>query len=438
MAGLEGPQKVEERRGLVAKSTVEARDARHRLLRQWQLLLSDTSLHRAAASSTVRTKPENYNSWYPSGPLMSASVAAERVRSLVENDPVVLVEIAGAIAEEGRMPPDAITHVAQEHAARLAEADKTRLRLAMEQMLMGHDVDAALEWMHQGGLLRVLVPELEATVDLVQETGRQHKDVWAHTKQVVKQTVRRPLVRWAALLHDIGKVPTRTFTPEGVHFHGHAEVGARMFDKVHGRFSFARDERQTIRFLIKHHLRTNQYSDAWTDSAVRRFHREMGPHMTDLLDLSRADITSKRPGRRKTLLEQIHALQERVHVLAEADAKLPPLPGGVGNAIMEAFELPPSRLIGDLKRALEGAIERGELEARREDAYYVAHIARSGLVPNVAPEKLAAIIAAGGDLHAPDDDEGPHKGVDPDDPSAGVLSCGHDPENDPCKHRDAD
>jgi len=364
--------------------------------------------------------------------------AADRVRGLVEADPVVLVEISGAISSEGRMPPDAITRVAQDHAVRLADADKARLRTAVEQTLMGREVDAALEWMHQAGILRVLFPELEATVDLVQETGRQHKDVWAHTKQVVRQTVRRPLVRWAALLHDIGKVPTRTFTPEGVHFHGHAEVGARMFDKVQPRFSFARDERQTIRFLVKHHLRTNQYSEQWTDSAVRRFHREMGAYMTDLLDLSRADITSKRPGRRKQLLEQISALSDRVHVLAEQDAKLPPLPGGVGNAIMEAFELPPSRLIGDLKRQLEAAIERGELEPRREDAYYVAHIARLNLVPNVAPEKLAAIIAAGGDLHGADDDEGPHKGIDPDDPSPGVLSCGHDPENDPCKHRDAD
>ena len=369
---------------------------------------------------------------------MSADTAADRVRGLVEVDPVVLVEIAGAISSEGRTPPEAITRVAQDHAARLADADKARLRTAMEQMLMGREVDAALEWLHEAGIMRVLFPELEATVDLVQETGRQHKDVWAHTKQVVKQTVRRPLVRWAALLHDIGKVPTRTFTPEGVHFHGHAEVGARMFDKVYGRFAFARDERQTIRFLIKHHLRTNQYSDQWTDSAVRRFHREMGAYMTDLLDLSRADITSKRPGRRKQLLEQISALSDRVHVLAEQDAKLPPLPGGVGNAIMEAFELPPSRLIGDLKRTLEAAIERGELEPRREDAYYVAHIARQNLVPDVAPEKLATIVAAGGDLHAADSDEGPHKGVDPDDPSPGVLACGHDPENDPCKHRDAD
>ncbi len=369
--------------------------------------------------------------------------AADRIRGLVEADPVVLVEIAAAIADHGRMPPDAISDVAREHVVRLADADRTRLRDAMEQALMGREVDIALEWMQQAGMVRVLFPELEATVDLVQETGRQHKDVWAHTKQVVKQTVRRPLVRWAALLHDIGKVPTRTFTPEGVHFHGHAEVGARMFDRVYPRFAFARDERQTIRFLVKHHLRTNQYSDQWTDSAVRRFHRELGPYMTDLLDLSRADITSKRPGRRKNLLEQISALSDRVEKLAAEDAKLPPLPGGVGTAIMDAFELRPSRLIGDLKRELEQAIEKGELEARREDAYYVAHLARHGRVPDVSDDKRAQLIAAGGLVgdaarEAEDDLEGPHKGVDRDDPAPGVLSCGHDPDNDPCVHRDAD
>jgi poly(A) polymerase len=370
--------------------------------------------------------------------------AADRVRGLIDADPVVMIEIAGAIANDGqgKFPPDAVTTLVADQHARIADADKARTRAAIELMLMGRDVDAALEWLHLTGILRLLFPELHATVDLVQETGRQHKDVWAHTKQVVRQAVRRPLVRWAALLHDIGKVPTRTYTPDGVHFHGHAEVGARMFDKIHARFAFARDERQTIRFLVKHHLRTNQYSEQWTDSAVRRFHREMGPHMTDLLDLSRADITSKRPGRRKMLLEQISALSDRVGVLAEEDAKLPPLPGGVGNAIMTAFEIPPSRLIGDLKRALEGAIERGEIEARREDAYYVAFIARQNLVPNIAPDKLAAIIEAGGALEAPateeDDLVGPHKGIDPDDPSPGVLACGHDPDNDPCVHRDAD
>src|SRR5918912_659844 len=93
---------------------------------------------------------------------------AERLRPLVEADPVVLLEIAGAIS---------------------------------------------------------------------QGAGRMHKDVWAHTKQVVRQTVSRPLVRWAALLHDVGKVPTRTFTDDGVHFPGHPQVGARMFDRIHTRFA---------------------------------------------------------------------------------------------------------------------------------------------------------------------------------------------------------
>jgi poly(A) polymerase len=292
--------------------------------------------------------------------LTADTKVADRLRPLVEADPIVAIEIAGAIAEGGgRPPPDTVTALAAEHSARLADADRARLRTAVEHVLMGRDVDAALEWLHETRILALLFPELEATVDLVQETGRMHKDVWAHTKQVVRQTVGRPLVRWAALLHDVGKVPTRTFTDDGVHFHGHAEVGARMFDKIHARFAFSRDERQTIRFLIKHHLRTNQYSDQWTDSAVRRFHREMFAHMTDLLDLSRADITSKRPGRRKQLLEQISALADRVHQLAEADARLPPLPGGVGNAIMAAFEIPPSRLIGDLKRSSAASSSRG-------------------------------------------------------------------------------
>jgi poly(A) polymerase len=242
--------------------------------------------------------------------------------------------------------------------------------------------------------------------------------------------VRRPHVRWAALFHDIGKVPTRTFTDKGVHFHGHAEVGARMFDRIAHRLPFDRDQRRTIRFLVRHHLRSNQYSDTWTDSAVRRFHREMAAHLTDLLDLSRADITSKRPGRRKQLLEQIAALAGRVDRLAEEDAKLPPLPGGVGNAIMDAFRIPPSRRIGDLKKLLEQAIEAGELEPRREDAYYVAHLARSGLVPELDPETRQRIIDAAAEAAPPEVEREPDD--DPERPREGVLDCGA--ESEPHQH----
>ncbi len=368
-----------------------------------------------------------------------------QISELIEADAVALIDLAATISHgDGTWPTEDVTQGAADLATRLEKADMGRVRGALERVLMGREVDVALEWLQQVGVVRLLFPELAATVDLVQEEGRQHKDVWAHTKQVVKQAVRRPHVRWAALLHDVGKVPTRTFTDKGVHFHGHAEVGARMFDRISQRIPFDRDQRRTVRFLVRHHLRSNQYSNTWSDSAVRRFHREMEIHLTDLLDLSRADITSKRPGRRKQLLEQISALSDRLERLAEADARLPPLPTGVGNAIMAAFEIPPSRLVGDLKRHLEEAVTKGDLEARREDAYYVAYLARTSLIPGLDPEVAARLSAAGGLIGAeaaeadaaeaagqlddePDREDDGHDG-DPDRPREGVLDCVADPE----------
>jgi poly(A) polymerase len=307
---------------------------------------------------------------------------AARVRDELQRDPLVLLRTATAIGLGRGLPPSAVTRACKEEAGLLAQAPLVAQREELERCLVGRDADVALGWLQEVGIIRALFPELEATVDLAQESGRMHKDVWAHTRQVVKQAVPRPAVRWAALLHDIGKVPTRTFTQNGVHFHGHAEVGARMFDKVCRRLPFEREMARKVRFLIKHHLRSNQYSDHWSDSAVRRFAREMEEHLTDLLDLSRADITSKRPGRRQSLLRQISDLQERVERLREADAVLPPLPAGIGNALMTHFGLPPSRRIGELKRELEEAIERGEIEARREDEYYLAWLA-----PRIAADR---------------------------------------------------
>ncbi len=310
-----------------------------------------------------------------------AHLAAE-TRTHVQDHPAAILDVATAIGENrGAWPSEAITRACAEEVGLLGEIDPEIIVSRLERALLTRDVDQSLEWLRRVDFIRTYLPELEACVDLNQEAGRRHKDVWDHTKLVVKQAVRRPIVRWAALLHDIGKVPTRTFTKKGVHFHGHAEVGARMFDKIARRLPFERKQRKAIRFLIKHHLRAAQYSPNWTDNAVRRFSREMDPHLTDLLDLSRADITSRRPGRRRALLAQISELSERIERLREEDAKVPPLPKGVGDAIMAHFEMPPSRRIGELRRALEAAIERGELEARREFAYYIEWLEQAGLAP---------------------------------------------------------
>jgi len=307
-----------------------------------------------------------------SGPDLRAELAA---------DPVAVARIALAIGcHRGQLPGEEVTEIAKEIVAGHSSLESPEMLETITECLLTRDVDAALEWLLVVGFIDRYLPELAATKDLMQEGGRRHKDVWEHTKLVVRQAVRRPEVRWGALLHDIGKVPTRTFTKNGVHFHGHAEVGARMFDKIGRRIPFPRPLRRTVRFLTKHHLRAAQYSKDWTDSAVRRFDREMNEHLVDLLDLSRADITSKRPGKRQALLRQISSLSDRIERLRAEDAVVPPLKPGIGNAIMERFALPPSKFIGDIKRAIEEAIESGELEERREDDYYLEWLAAGDVI----------------------------------------------------------
>jgi poly(A) polymerase len=248
------------------------------------------------------------------------------------------------------------------------------VRSRLDRIMMGRDPESGLDALLACGALDVILPEVQKLVGFGDGEWR-HKDVWKHTKQVVRQAVPRVEVRWAALLHDVGKVKTRSISASGeVHFFGHAEVGARMFDKLNRRIPLFLDEpafKETVRFLILHHLRANQYEGDWTDSAVRRFAREMGAHLDDLLCLSRADITTKRPEKKKRGLEQISELADRIRTLAAEDAVIPPLPSGIGDAIMKAFQLPPSRLIGEVKRSLEAAVEAGEIAPHLDAEAYV-------------------------------------------------------------------
>jgi poly(A) polymerase len=293
--------------------------------------------------------------------------------------PSGLLDIAVSVAQGANPPAPEIGAAARATAPLLTSVAPAQMRTAIEAVILGRSLDVGLQWMHESGMLGVVLPELEATVDFSQEAGRRHKDVWEHTKQVVRQSVPNPLVRWAALLHDIGKVPTRVMLPDGkVTFHRHAEIGARMWDPIAKRLGFDKLERHKIRFLILHHLRANAYEPSWTDAAVRRFDHEMGDHLDDLLDLSRADVTSRRPGRRQEAVSNIHALKVRILAIRELDARVPPLPPGLGNAIMTAFNLPPSKRIGDLRKLCEEAVEAGELAERQDADYYVEFLRARG------------------------------------------------------------
>ncbi|MBL8681543.1 MAG: HD domain-containing protein [Myxococcales bacterium] len=252
-----------------------------------------------------------------------------------------------------------------------------KLRRGFERVILARHPEEGLDALLAAGALDALLPEVKAMVGFGDGEWR-HKDVWKHTKQVVRQSVPRVEVRWAALLHDIGKVKTRRILPNGeVHFHGHAEVGASMFDRLQSRTRLFVGEdtlAERVRELILHHLRASQYDGTWTDSAVRRFAKEMGDCLIDLFDLSRADITTKRPERKRKGLESISELAERVRRVREMDARIPPLPKGLGTAISERFGVAPSPRLGEVMKALKDKVDGGELEAQREVDYYLQFI----------------------------------------------------------------
>ncbi|NLY95377.1 MAG: HDIG domain-containing protein [Myxococcales bacterium] len=246
------------------------------------------------------------------------------------------------------------------------------LRAGLDELLVKRNVEDALQALQELGAFAVWLPELEAMVGFGDGEWR-HKDVWKHTKQVVKQSVPRLEVRWGALLHDIGKPRTRKITDDGqVTFYGHSEVGAAMFrKKVRKRLGFEGPLADRIHFLILHHLRASQYEASWTDAAVRRFYKQMGDGLRDLLDLSRADITTKRPEKRRRGVAQISALAKRIKALEAVDSKVAPLPKGLGQHLMDALGLPPGKELGNIRKNLEREADEGLIEAGREAEYYV-------------------------------------------------------------------
>ena len=245
------------------------------------------------------------------------------------------------------------------------------LRGGLEAALLGPHADRALTWLQRCGLLAAVLPELEATVNVGQEEGRDHKDIWLHIRQVVVQAPAEALLRWGALLHDIGKVPTRRVEAGRVTFHAHAEVGAEMFGAIAERLAFPASLAAAVKLLIAQHQRANQYESSWSDSAVRRLARQAGPQLPALLALSRADCTSAFASKRRAVVERIDELQARIAALAALDAKKRPLPKGLGTLLMERLQRRAGPWLGESLRRLEADVDRGVLSADQPPHYYL-------------------------------------------------------------------
>ncbi len=251
--------------------------------------------------------------------------------------------------------------------------DGAAVKEAFDRLLMTPRPDRGLDVLVRVGVMEAVLPEVFAMVGFGE--GVRHKDVWRHTEKVILRSPRRLNVRWAAFLHDIGKVRTRRFEPNGqVTFIGHPIVGARQFKRIAQRLPFAPDDRERIRFLIAEHLRASAFDETWTDSAVRRFAREVGEALADLLDLSRADITSKYVEKVRQGIRLIDALEARVKAIRELDAKPAPLPKGLGTELIERFHIVPGPNLGQIMARLSAAVEEGVLGVQQSFDHYVEYL----------------------------------------------------------------
>jgi poly(A) polymerase len=249
-----------------------------------------------------------------------------------------------------------------------------RIRDELSRLLLGGSPAKALQSAAASGLTDEFLPELSA-LKLEQDPQHKHKDVFAHTLVVLERTPPKLEVRLAALLHDIGKPVTREITPEGVTFYHHEVRGAKMASKRLKELRFPSVVVDEVTHLIAMHGRANEVQ-LWGDSAVRRYVRDAGPHLDDLIDLVRADCTTRNRAKAKELAERMDQLEERITVLRSQEELDRIRPELNGNEIMEHLGIEPGPLVGQAwHHLLEVRLEEGEIgrdEAlKRLDAWAV-------------------------------------------------------------------
>jgi poly(A) polymerase len=282
------------------------------------------------------------------------------------DDPLRMLRAARFIAQLDVEATPRVLEAIRGMRERLGIVSAERISEELAKLLVAPHVARGLGMVVHTGLAEEFLPELPALM-LEQDPVQRHKDVLRHTFAVVERCEPDLVLRLAALLHDIGKPRTREITPEGVQFHHHEVVGARMARERLKELRYPSNVIDDVVRLVEMHLRFHGYS-SWSDSAVRRYVRDAGPLLDRLNQLTRADCTTQNPLKAKQLAALQDDLEERIARLAEEEnleAMRPPLDG---KQIMEHLGIEPGPAVGRaLEHLMQLRLDRGPID--EDEAY---------------------------------------------------------------------
>jgi poly(A) polymerase len=252
------------------------------------------------------------------------------------------------------------------HKERIKIVSKERIITEFEKILKSTTPSVGLRILYDSGILHIIFPEMIALQGAETKEGVGHKDNFYHTLQVVDNIAKKTeneWLRWAAVLHDIGKPATKRWDKieNAWTFHGHQEIGAAMTPRIFRNLGLPLDERMKyVQKLIKlHHRPVALTKEEITDSAIRRLLFDAGDELEDLFTLCEADITSKQPERVKRYLANYELVKKRCTEVEEKDKIRNWQPPVTGEIIMETFNIPPGREVGIIKAAIREAMLDG-------------------------------------------------------------------------------
>lgn len=261
---------------------------------------------------------------------------------------------------------------------------KERINDELSKIMRSPRPSIGLRLLDDSGLLEIIFPSVYALKGVETKEGRGHKDNFYHTLQVVDNVAMKSdkeWLRWAALLHDVGKPSTKRYDARiGWTFHNHNFIGEKMIPRIFKQMKLPLNEKMKyVAKLVGLHMRPQSVGEEGvSDSGVRRLITDAGEDLEDLMTLAEADITSKNPAKVRRQLEGFAALRKRMEEICDADALRNWKAPVDGNEIMEYFNIPPSSVIKEIKDAVKEAILEGEIPYTHDAAW--------SLILRIAPD----------------------------------------------------